>query len=100
MFEKHGLRGKAYQEVYSRLFDLQQGKCAVCGAGIGERCIGHWYKVKRLVLDHSHETGELRGLLCQGCNTHVGEYEHGKRFRPEYNARIADYLSRSAQKGP
>ncbi len=44
---------------YARLLELQGGKCAVCRARP---------KSKRLVVDHNHTTGAVRGLLCARCN--------------------------------
>lgn len=91
MFHTHGLRGKAYQKVYDELLSVQQGKCAICGARPGERGFGgKGYIARRLVLDHCHTTGQVRGLLCVGCNTHLGEYEYGKKKR--WNDCYAAYL--------
>ncbi|MET9347693.1 endonuclease domain-containing protein [Streptomyces termitum] len=39
----------------------QAGRCAVCGE-----------TGRRLVLDHDHETGLVRGWLCVSCNTREG----------------------------
>jgi hypothetical protein len=41
------------------LADWQQGRCAICGL----------VPDGRLVRDHDHETGRLRGLLCSSDNT-------------------------------
>lgn len=50
-------------EEYDRLFALQGGKCYICRRTARSR---------RLAVDHDHETGEVRGLLCsdseRGCN--------------------------------
>lgn len=43
----------------------QGGKCKICGTFYGD--IG-----KALAVDHDHETGEIRGLVCQRCNTLIG----------------------------
>lgn len=48
---------------YAALLEIQGGRCYVCG---------QWPKTKRLAVDHDHQTGEVRGLLCadveRGCN--------------------------------
>lgn len=58
------LRAAGRSAVLHAAIDLldawQQGRCAICG------------QVKSLVLDHDHETGWIRGLLCRRCNTHEG----------------------------
>lgn len=46
------------------LFDLQEGKCRIC-----------WRKFDKevkAVVDHCHQTGRIRGLLCNRCNTGLG----------------------------
>ena len=54
----------------------QDGRCAVCGCE------------DKLVVDHDHATGEVRGLLCNGCNVGLGQF----RDNPYLLARAADYL--------
>ena len=52
-------------EEYNEIFVRQNGKCAICGK--------HQIEFKRaLCVDHCHETGNVRGLLCLGCNTGIG----------------------------
>jgi hypothetical protein len=47
---------------YEAMQLLQQNRCAICG-----------YEHSRgLVIDHCHETGKVRGLLCQPCNMLLG----------------------------
>lgn len=48
----------------------QAGRCAWCG-----------YEDDRLLRDHCHHTGLIRGLLCSACNN----YE-GSSFDPEWDA--------------
>lgn len=43
----------------------QDGRCAMC------RC-----KNLALVIDHDHDTGLIRGLLCHGCNNHEARKGH------------------------
>jgi hypothetical protein len=48
---------------YLALKDLQGDVCAICGK---ERTERFWS------VDHNHETGSVRGLLCQNCNALLG----------------------------
>src|SRR5262249_51983207 len=47
-----------------RMLQKQNNTCPVCGAVFG--------RGKRFVVDHDHETGVVRGLLCDRCNTALG----------------------------
>jgi hypothetical protein len=50
---------------YNRMFERQKGRCAICGK--------HQSKLeKSLVVDHDHDTNEVRGLLCHHCNLVLG----------------------------
>ena len=52
-------------EDYNEMFYEQHGSCGICGK--------HQEELRgRLCVDHSHETGEVRGLLCQECNSALG----------------------------
>ena len=47
---------------YNTLINRSQGLCEVCNIPMGDkRCI-----------DHDHVTGEIRGVLCNNCNTALG----------------------------
>jgi hypothetical protein len=48
-------------EQFDRLLEDQHGKCA------NTEC-----RNDATVVDHNHQTGEVRGLLCNGCNTAAG----------------------------
>lgn len=52
---------------YDRLLMNQQGNCAACDRPPKEG--------RRLHVDHDHHTGEVRGLLCSGCNAALGFME-------------------------
>lgn len=53
-------------DEYDRMYDSQEGKCAIC------KRVGGTSRMERLHVDHSHETGQIRGLLCFRCNTGIG----------------------------
>jgi hypothetical protein len=58
-------------ERYDQMSAEQQGLCAICGnsePGVDKRT----GEVMRLSVDHDHETGRVRGLLCQKCNRAIG----------------------------
>ena len=48
-------------EDYGALVFQQNGLCKSCG-----------YLDHNLVVDHNHTTGQVRGLLCNQCNTALG----------------------------
>ena len=51
---------------YVRLLEEQGGRCACCPTTAEETQHG-W-----LDIDHNHDTGEVRGLLCNSCNRGIG----------------------------
>lgn len=57
---KYGIR----EADFNKMEQDQNGKCAIC------------FKVPergRLVVDHDHNTGKVRGLLCNTCNSGMGK---------------------------
>lgn len=54
------------EEDYHKMYDSQQGICPIC-----ESHFERWF----LGVDHSHETGKIRDLLCQQCNSGLGCYQ-------------------------
>jgi hypothetical protein len=73
---------EAARKHYDEMLTTQGGKCAICGT----TPIG-----RRLAIDHCHETGAIRGLLCDPCNRGLGDF----RDRPLSLRSAADYLERS-----
>ena len=59
-------------EVYESMILSQNGVCLICGNGPSHG--------KPLVVDHNHETGEVRGLLCTYCNLGLGMFKDSKEL--------------------
>lgn len=53
------------ESVYKKMYEEQHGVCAICKQP--ESIEG-----RRLCVDHSHITGDVRGLLCSNCNRGIG----------------------------
>ena len=67
--KKYGLSIEAFEE----LFKSQKGKCAICG--VSEVTISESI-YEKLNVDHDHNTGRVRGLLCPNCNLGIGNLKH------------------------
>lgn len=49
--------------AYNKMLEQQKGCCQICNSPPGAR---------RLGVDHDHQTGQVRGLLCGKCNVILG----------------------------
>ena len=72
------------QEMYDLLLVAQKHRCLVCKAHVDDL-------EKALCVDHNHETGLIRGLLCSNCNVGLGNF----RDNPDFLRRAADYIERA-----
>ena len=72
---------------YDEKFVEQNGVCAICSQQ--EKTIRHG-KLMPLVVDHDHENGAVRGLLCNECNTGIGKL----RDSPDLLRSAIAYLDR------
>jgi hypothetical protein len=61
-------------EDYEAMLEQQGSKCAICG--IEEK----YAENARLCVDHNHDTGEVRGLLCKKCNQAIGLFQDNPEF--------------------
>lgn len=71
-------------EDYDRMLAAQGGGCAICGKQPEEQKRYGKY----LHVDHCHETGRIRGLLCDQHNLLIGRWDHD----PVLLRRAADYI--------
>ena len=73
MHRNKQLRHKYGIDNYDELFEKQNGLCAIC------KCCETAYdktgNVMKLSVDHNHETGEVRKLLCAACNHGLGNFK-------------------------
>lgn len=60
---------------------LAQQECVICGSSRSDG---------RLHVDHDHATGRVRGVLCRGCNTSLGNV----RESVDILRKMIDYLER------
>jgi hypothetical protein len=65
--KKYGITDDDYRKLNAD----QKGRCAICK----KRPRGKQPRSQKLHIDHCHRTGEVRGLLCHGCNIAVGFME-------------------------
>jgi hypothetical protein len=70
---------------YQAMLIEQAGVCAICGEENRSS--------RRLHVDHDHETGRVRALLCEVCNTSLGAVEN-----PILLQRLLDYLTKHASR--
>jgi hypothetical protein len=64
-------------EQFNAMLQDQSGCCAICDRHITELGEGRW---KTLGVDHDHDTGEVRGLLCHSCNSGLGMFREDTRL--------------------
>jgi len=57
------------QEEYWAMYKAQNGCCAICNQKETNKVKG---TLKHLAVDHNHETGKVRALLCSNCNRAIG----------------------------
>jgi len=74
-------------ETYNQMFESQQGACLLCNT--------HQSQLKTaLHVDHDHESGKVRGLLCFECNKRLGRYE--TIVRAGLHAAFENYILKAA----
>jgi len=86
--EKFNTPGKVRRQNYARyglteqevqaMFAAQKGVCASCG-NPETAIVKRTGKPKMLHIDHDHETGTVRALLCQDCNIALGHLRHNSK---------------------
>lgn len=64
------------KEWFDEMLVYQDFGCAVCD----KKFTGEEYGHKAMVVDHSHDTGAPRGLLCRVCNLGLGKFRDSEEL--------------------
>ncbi len=73
-------------EKYNEMFVAQNGICAICGCEENSR--SRTGGIKKLAVDHCHNSKKIRGLLCWRCNGTIGKIEENLELIDEMKAYI------------
>jgi hypothetical protein len=76
---------------YSEMYKLQDGRCAICDQP--ETGKDRYGNVRPLAVDHCHDSGKVRGLLCYACNSMLGQ----AKDRVEVLAAGIEYLTKHSK---
>lgn len=68
----------------NRLYESQGKKCAICQT---------FFQLSKLFVDHCHQTGKIRGLLCNSCNCAIGFLGDGGNKTILAAQKLISYLS-------
>lgn len=71
-------------EQFNALWVKQNGQCAICEIHLMPK----GRKLDAVTIDHNHDTGEVRGLLCRSCNHGIGHLKDD----PKVLRKAAEYL--------
>lgn len=74
-------RAHKYGITVDQMYELLEAtNCEICGIELNKKCI-----------DHNHNTGQVRGILCDPCNRKLG-------FLEQDNTNFYNYLDKYASK--
>ena len=76
---------------FNDLWTSQNGKCGICEVDLMPR----GRQSNSVAVDHNHENGAVRGLLCQACNRAIGLFKDNPRILQS----AAEYLENRGHYG-
>lgn len=76
-------------EEYDEFVKGHGNRCAICARGPE-------HQQRRLHVDHDHESGKIRGLLCSSCNTGLGQFQDDPELLEEARKYLAAYKALDA----
>jgi hypothetical protein len=83
LYDARGRYKKIYGLSYEQRNEMilnQNNKCYICKK-----------ETTKLVVDHSHESGKVRKMLCYKCNILIGVYEFNKAIINEFDKYINEH---------
>lgn len=61
-------------DQYNEMLVACNNACTICKQA--ETAISRFGTPKRLTIDHCHDTGQIRGILCEKCNRGLGYFKN------------------------
>ena len=80
---KYGLS----EDGYNKIIEYQNDTCPICLRHLTHGW-GQFHKATKAVVDHCHDTGITRGILCTQCNKGIGLLKDD----PDFLLRAIEYL--------
>lgn len=71
---KYGVSHQEFMDAWQK----QSGCCAICSEVLPDLMV-YENRKRGYAIDHNHETGEFRGILCLNCNSLLGMARESKR---------------------
>jgi len=65
---KYGIGATAYEELVQQ----SEGRCRICHRGFSEAIFA--------TIDHNHDTGRVRALVCEKCNNRIAGVESAIKY--------------------
>jgi hypothetical protein len=76
-------------EDFDKMFAEQKGLCGICRNEMTINSKRGWGGKHEVCVDHNHQTGKVRGLLCRGCNLQLSMIED-----MSFRKKATQYLSK------
>lgn len=80
-------------EQYEAIASKQNHCCAICGTPQVELR-------RKMAVDHDHETGKVRGLLCNNCNVGLGNFRDSEQLLVKAQKYIHEHKHISSPSAP
>jgi hypothetical protein len=72
------------QEQYIAIFEAQGRRCKICRTDSPT-------SKRKWQIDHCHDTGQIRGILCHNCNVGLGHFRDNPKFMKAAAAHVEEF---------